>query len=68
MTTLSVILYLAITFPGQPPVTYTEKSDSVEHCTRDISDFAANPPHAIIIAGGSIQVSCIVEIPPSVEH
>lgn len=68
MTPIAVVLYLVVVFPEQKPIEYSEQVASIESCTKQVADFAANPPQAILIAGGTIQASCVVHIPPSVEN
>lgn len=63
-----VTLYLIVVLPGREPIHFEEQMDSIETCLRQEADFITLPPHIVRIQGGTIQGSCVVTFPPSVEH
>lgn len=59
-----IFLFLAVTFPGQPPVESRSPQPSIEVCLKEAGARLAGVPDRV----GAYQASCIVVVPPTIDN
>jgi hypothetical protein len=83
MNPVSVVFYVIMTLaspnrdfhdgkPGeqaQPKSIYFQhRMNSWEECLYEVNEFMVKPSHELLIRGGQVQIGCVTEFGPSVEH
>ena len=68
MTPATVVFFMLISLPGNPPMFFEEKTASLAECLFEVHEFLVKPSHELLIRGGMIQVGCRKDFSPSEEH
>ena len=62
------MLWLVLYLPGQQPIPYTEKMDSLDDCIEAERYFLTRPTDGVLLHGGKLEASCVIEVAPSENH
>lgn len=69
MLPLAVTFWLVLYLPDQPrPIAYSEPMASLADCLEAAHHFLTRPTDGVLLHGGRLEASCVVEVAPSVEH
>jgi hypothetical protein len=64
-----VVFWFMMAIAGaKQPARFAEAVEDLPACEIEVHEFLRKPPHALLLAGGSLQVGCEVTFPKSEEH
>ena len=69
MPPILVFFWLVLYLPGQRPIPYQEPQPmSLDDCVEALRHFLTRPTDGVMIHGGKLEASCVIEVAPSEDH